>query len=112
MSDLRLEYADLWVGSIRGAFRSDGTWFGTVAIALDRSTNAMHGRVLDHVAFCEEWNERARRPNAAAEAAEFIRFPDIVASGRWRTRASDGRVSVIVNAPVFFRGDEISWQTE
>ena len=39
MSDLKLYYFDLPVGTIRGAFENDGIWYGTIDLDLAAPTN-------------------------------------------------------------------------
>lgn len=109
MGSLRLEFSGLLVGVVRDAFNSDGTWFGRVDVLIDRATSDQHARVLDFIAFCQDWNERAR--GGGADASEFDRFSDVVSSGRWQTRASEGAAATVVGAPVFFRPSEVSWTT-
>jgi hypothetical protein len=50
------------------------------------------------------------RSGLPAEATEFDRFGEMIFSGAWRILTSDGRVSLIADAPGFVQ-DEDSWWT-
>jgi len=110
-ANLRLYYGDVAVGQIKNPFYSDGTWYGTLELEVGPPGCELEHRIHDYILFVEDWNERVRR-NDQADASEFDRYSDLVKSGLWFTKNDEGGVSRIMEAPVFFVGNELSWRTE
>jgi hypothetical protein len=104
---------DLWfdmtlLGHVSDVVEEDGTFSGTVTLALDDSATASELR--RYVEFCEDWNERTRTNAHPPSASEFgARFARAVQSNAWSMRTGDVR-AVIEDAPTFFRGNEVSWR--
>jgi len=110
-AELTLLYGTLKVGDIREAFCSDATWYGVFKPTIRPHDGDLAQRLLDFIAFCEDWNERVRRSSTGMpDAAVFDCFDDITRSGFWATETQLGQKSRIANAPVFFLGGEISWR--
>ena len=107
---MELRYGQIPVGNITGEFLSDGTCFGRFHEAVDPGASPVHQRLHDYIAFSVEWHERLRS-DLPAEATEFDQFGEMISSGLWQTIASNGSVSLIVDAPVFVQ-DEVSWTTK
>jgi hypothetical protein len=104
---LQLFYDNLLVGDIAGAFLHQGTWFGEFHQVIAAQEGPVAQRVCAFIAFCHAWHARLRE-GAACEASEFDHFSDVLRSGLWLTRDSDGTAATIDEAPVFVDG-EISW---
>ena len=104
-----LFYDDAVIGTIDGAFVSDGTWFGDFHPASDDRSDDRLVRLREFIEFCREWH--ARLATDDADASEFDRFADLISSGLWHVRMADGSDQKIFEAPVFI-GNEISWRTE
>jgi hypothetical protein len=105
---LTLTCQERTVGHIRDEFLSDGTWFGVFQCALVGPEDAESRRLRQFVVFCEEWNERARA--GGADAAEFDAYSELIGDGIWRVRSESGETLLIENAPVFFKGGDITWR--
>lgn len=106
--ELNLWYGSILVGRIQNAFESDRTWFGVLEITIHSDDGDLPDRLLDYIRFCENWNERVR--DDSADPAEFERYSDLIASGRWATTNSAGTFTRIADAPVFFVGNELTWR--
>ena len=109
MPNFRLYYRDVLVGVIKNPFYSDDTWFGTFELGTEGRYAELERRVTDYIHFVEDWNERVRRDDPA-DPGEFEQYSDLVQSGLWSTKDEGGVVSAIAEAPVFFRGGDISWR--
>ena len=107
--DLTLLYGSLVVGRISKAFCSDATWYGLHRPLIEIKDGVLAHRLLDYINFSQDWNERLRK-GLAADPAEFEHYADVIKSGLWSTDTTDGHRSSIIDAPVFFAGDEISWR--
>lgn len=104
-------YCDnLLVGDITAPLYDQGTWFGGFSQRVVAQDGPLAHRVCDFITFCREWHGRLAA-GATCEASEFDRFSDLLRSGRWSTRASDGTVARIEEAPVFVKA-EVSWQVK
>jgi hypothetical protein len=110
-SDLKLHCANFEVGTIKGPFFSDGTWYGTIEFSECTHANELERRVCNYVAFVVDWNQRIHR-GAPADPSEFNPFIDLMQSGLWTTRDDNDNVTRITEAPVFFIGNELSWRTD
>jgi hypothetical protein len=108
-SNLTLWYGPVLVGTVRQAFQSDGTWFGTLEREVLPAKSPLNRRLLDFIRFCEDWNERTRDNSHPPDAAEFDQYSDLLTSGLWMSKTPEGSVSHIADAPVFFKGDEVTW---
>jgi hypothetical protein len=63
--------------------------------------------------FCANWNERARSDYSnPLDACEFEQYSDLLSSGKWYMVTPEGVQNRIIDAPVFFSGDEVSWRLE
>jgi hypothetical protein len=109
-SMMKLLYGEVVVGTIDGAFVSDGTWFGDFSPEPLTDGDRVNIRVSEFIEFCRKWHERLAA-GADADASEFEQFSDLLTSGSWHVRAIDGSDQAIVEAPVFI-GSEITWRTE
>ncbi len=98
------------VGIVRNAFCSDETWYGRFEMTADPEAGAVEREIADFVEFCIEWNERARACAETADPAEFNRFSAVVEDGRWQAVELDGTALRIAEAPVFFRGGDVTWR--
>jgi hypothetical protein len=107
---MKLLYGEVVVGTIDGAFVSDGSWFGDFLQEPVIDGDRVIIRVAEFIEFCKEWHERLAA-GADADASEFEQFADLLSSGSWHMRAIDGSDRAIVEAPVFI-GNEITWRTE
>jgi hypothetical protein len=107
--ELALLFGTLRVGLIKSAFCSDKTWFGFFEGKLEPTGGELPRRIMEYISFCQEWNERARQ-TSGAESAEFNQYHDIVKSGLWMVEDEMGTKCLILDAPTFFIGDEISWR--
>jgi hypothetical protein len=86
-----LSFGELIVGQIKDPFCSDDTWHGTLECQLQAGDGPHARRVLDFIAFCEDWNERVERDEpTAGNPAEFDAFSDVVDSGLWEVRTETG----------------------
>ena len=99
------------VGHVSDAFESDATWYGNLEVTLRRGSAAPTDRILDFVAFSQDWNERAlsQRENPP-EPADFGAFEDLIADGLWTVSHASGNRHRIAEAPVFLRSGELSWR--
>ncbi len=107
--DLDLRFDGILVGRIRNVLRSDGTWFGIYERAIQPDDGELARRLIDYIRFCEDWNERER--HGTADAGEFDAYADVVTSGLWATTDSADRSTLIADAPVFFKGNEVTWSS-
>jgi hypothetical protein len=97
------------VGRIDDAFVSDGTWHGKLALTKKIQDAQVFERLLEFIAFCENWNERLAT-GAKANRDDFKAFADIIETQLWETTMENGRRSRVSDAPNFFSGGEISWK--
>jgi hypothetical protein len=107
--ETELWFDSLFVGRVSHLVAENGTCSGVIEFAITRSSRSPASDLLRFVNFCEDWNERVRKQLEPPSAAEFDAFDSIVKSGKWFTR-SDGIVTAIDIAPVFFRRNEVSWR--
>ena len=110
-TDLRLRYGNVEVGRIRNPFYSDSTWHGTINLAISAQNGELEKRLIEYIRFCEDWNERLRR-NDAADPDEFESYVDLLKSRLWVTIDEKNDVSRITEAPVFFVREELSWRSD
>jgi hypothetical protein len=106
--DLYLLFGSLCIGRITDPFCDQGTWFGKFEPASNLEDSDCGKKILEFIAFCKDWNERAAE-TAGANALEFDRFGAIVCGGFWATETSAATRSQICDAPNFFAGDDVSW---
>lgn len=105
-----LWYRDVLVGHVRDAFLSEGTWFGRFEPAFRPDDGGLPGRLREYVRFCENWNERQLA--GLGDVEEFERYADVITSGLWETEDAAGERRRVLDAPVFFVGNEISWRLD
>lgn len=105
-----LLYDSTLVGHITNVLRSDDTWYGVFRIADGLAQQGFGKRILEFIQFCEDWNEKTRLADTPPDAAEFDAYSDLLTSSAWLVRNEEGNLSRIVDAPVFFRGGEITWR--
>ena len=108
LRELELWYDDVLVGHVRNVVHSDDTWHGVIALAIQRDA-PLHTAIRDFIAFCEEWNERQLGATHPPGAAEFRKHAGVIDSGKWVVKSTGSCVS-IDEAPVFFRGGEVTWR--
>lgn len=106
---MKLFYGHLVVGTIEEAFVSDGTWFGEFLPEPQAGREQAGIRVSEFIKFCQDWHDRLAK-GADPDATEFEQFADLISSGLWHVRTTDGSDQAIVEAPVF-TGTEITWRT-
>ena len=109
---LTLSYGTTRVGYIHDAFEPDATWFGPFVRAISPDDGSLARSLLEFIEFCEGWNERTIDNPTPPDASEFDSFSDLLTSGLWTTTSPDGAVRRIREAPVFFKGDEVTWSVE
>jgi len=106
-----LSFGQLIVGQIKDPFCSDDTWHGNFDCQLQPADGPLAQRVLEFIAFCEDWNERVERDEpSAGDPAEFDRYSDVVDSGLWEVQTETGERHRLESAPLFVRGAELSWR--
>jgi hypothetical protein len=106
-----LSCGQLVVGRIKDPFCSDETWYGKFECLLEAGDDPLGRRALDFIAFCEEWHERLyRKAPLAGDAGEFDRYSDVIRSGLWEVETETAERHRIEDAPVCFRGAEMSWR--
>jgi hypothetical protein len=111
MADVELWYDQTFVGRVFLVASEDGVSSGVIQPAIG-GTTAQVGRELQrYVDFCVDWNERARNRASPPSASEFDAFATITRSGKWYA-VSGGVREAIEIAPVFFKGNEVSWRTK
>jgi hypothetical protein len=111
VSNVKLYYADLAVGTIRDPFHSDDTWYGHFDLDLSTQNEELARQTAEYIRFVGGWNERVRY-NERADPDEFDQYFNLVKSGLWSTRDEKGNVMHITGAPVFFYGGEVSWRID
>jgi hypothetical protein len=109
MNDLKLLFDGVIVGAIRNSFESDGIWYGSFEIMVDPPYCELAIDISSYVDFVVDWNDRTRS-GSSADASEFERFSEIVKSQKWSTVNAVGMFQRIIDAPVFFPGNEMSWR--
>jgi hypothetical protein len=109
-SRLELWYGPIRVGIINDAFISDDTWHGLFASDISADQGDLQQRLSGFIRFSEGWNERIGHAQPA-DTTEFDQYSDLLTSGLWRTRAPEGEVSPIDEAPAFFVGGGLSWRS-
>jgi hypothetical protein len=104
----RLYFGFVLDGEIRNAFCHQDTWFGEFRPTLTGKVGGTERRLLDFIAFCVDWNARARdeRPH---DVSEYDAFGDLIGPGPWQTRTSDDVITPIEDAPNFYAPGEVSW---
>ena len=107
---MTLLYDQVVVGTVEGAFISDGTWFGEFFEEPQTGTDQSAKRVSEFIRFCREWHVRLAE-GADHDAAEFDQFSDLLSSGLWKLKTPGGLEQTILEAPVFI-GTEITWTSE
>lgn len=101
------------IGTVRDGFLSDGVWYGI--FELNRAGyNSKHKiRVEEFILFCESWNELIVEKDSELDPSHFDSFSDVVYDGDWIAKSSVNCSTLkIENAPVFFKGSEISFRIE
>jgi hypothetical protein len=106
---LVLAYGAMTVGYIDDAFESDATWFGMFKKAVSPDGGVLQRRLSEFIDFCVDWNARTKDNPDPPAASEFDRYSDLLTSGLWTTTNADGQVRKLLDAPVFFRGNEVTW---
>jgi hypothetical protein len=109
MSELTLFCGQTRVGYIQDAFESDRTWFGMFERAVLPVTGSQARRILDFIDFCVEWNERTKDDPDPPDASEFDAYSDLFTPGLWTITTPGGEVRKLRDAPVFFKGEEVTW---
>jgi hypothetical protein len=107
---MELWFDSILLGCVSNVIQDDGTFSGTISFVAQEGASPVANELRKYVAFCEDWNERTRTQHDAPSVSEFDPFAAIVHSGKWFTRSGDVR-SAVRDAPVFFRGDEVSWRS-
>jgi hypothetical protein len=110
-NDLTLWYAGLLVARVVNPIYSDATWYGTFQSLVAPNDRGLSRKIATYIEFCVDWNERTRSdPSHAPDASEFEQYTDVLSSQKWFIRSADGQSKQVLDAPVFFPGDEVSWR--
>lgn len=113
LGDLTLWYDRVLIGRITDAYYSDWTWWGILKRDAQPIDGELAYRLLSFIDFCEDWNERTKKnPTDPPSAAEFDRYADLLKSGLWFVRNSEGRQQQIDTAPLFHAGGEFCWRVK
>lgn len=104
--ELTLRYDGSKIGSVKDAFCSDNTWYGIFSPTLQ--SDLIGKRVSEYIDFSIDWNERLNNGDEPDDN-EFMKFKDLLKSGLWSVEDKEAKVSKINEAPVFFKGNEITW---
>ncbi|PHQ36108.1 hypothetical protein [Rhodopirellula bahusiensis] len=109
MTPKKLYCEKLLVGDLFDTQYSDVTWFGSIKL-LAVTDDPTHRRILEYILFCEDWNDRtAADPMDGPDADEFDAFNDII-KANWFIEIDSQERHPIHLAPVFSRGNELSWR--
>jgi D-glycero-D-manno-heptose 1,7-bisphosphate phosphatase len=111
MNVVKLQFDGVTVGMITNPFENDGVWYGSFQIMIDPERSELSATIASYVDFVTDWNERVRS-GLVADVSEFDHFSDVVKSQKWTAVDAGGISRRIVDAPVFFRGNEISWRID
>lgn len=107
-----LYFLNTLVGELHNVFESDGVWFGQMKTKpAFQSDGAANDRLLCYIHFAEDWNERVRNGERAS-TEEFDSFRDVLDPGKWRVTGLGFESVGLAEAPVFFRGGDLSWRLE
>ena len=109
-ADVTLFFGNKAIGTVKEPFLSDDTWYGTIQLGIDSESDEVERRLINYIRFVEDWNERVQSAKNASPD-EFDAYADLTSSGRWFTKDTNGEITVIIEAPVFFCGGEVSWRT-
>jgi hypothetical protein len=96
------------VAKLSEAFFSDGVWYAKFRQVVSEMGDEHETRAAHYVAFSVEWNARVKA-GAAADAAQFAMFSDLIKWGKWTARLG-GVVQSIEQAPVFYPDGDVSWR--
>ena len=99
------------VGEICDAFCQDDTWYGLIAVKVNASDSSFAKRICEYIHFCEKWNESILT-GKPCHAEKFENYKDLMQKGGWKISGMDGFEATILDAPVFFPGNEVSWKED
>jgi hypothetical protein len=108
---VELWYEQTLVGRVSEVVSVDGGLMGVIQFSISDATEQLGREVQRFVDFCIDWNERTRAEDPPPSASEFDAFGTLAQSGKWYA-VSGGVLEVIETAPVFFKGNEVSWRTK
>ena len=106
---VELWYQSELVGRVSRVVEDNGTYSGVIELAVTRIPETRGPSILEYVNFCVDWNERTRVEPHPPSVSEFDAFAAFVKSGLWFTKIGHS-VQEIEDAPVFFKGHEVSWR--
>jgi hypothetical protein len=109
VANLTLWYGPVFIGTIQDSHQHQGTFFGTFTKHALVNDEPLVRRLRDFIQFCEEWNERTLNKSHPPDPAEFDKYSDLLTSGLWITNEPTGEIRRIVEAPVFFKQNEVTW---
>jgi hypothetical protein len=105
-----LLHRDTRVGIVRDVFEHQGTFFGKFELGDAVRTTVLARSVVAFIAFCIDWNERARGASGRPPSREeFEQHAAVIGPGLW-TVVSASTLASIEDAPLFFLGGDISWR--
>ena len=110
VSPVELWHDSILLGHVHQVAEHDGVYLGVIQLSITDAAEPSAQDLLRYVEFCVGWNERTRSERNPPSASEFDAFAPIIKSRKWFTK-SGGVVEAIEDAPVFFKGNEVSWRS-
>jgi hypothetical protein len=108
---MRLLFGNIHVADVQNVICTADTWFGFYERVIHENADGSASRILRFIEFSKDWNKRAKeQPKAPPDASEFDQFNDLIEGLRWSIESGDGKRSKILEAPLFFGANELSWQ--
>jgi hypothetical protein len=111
IDSVELWYNSILVGRVVHVVAEDGVCSGVMQLAITNVDDPSRHALLRYIEFCVDWNERTRSQRNPPSPSEFDAFAAIAKSDKWFTK-SGGTREAVEDAPVFFKGSEVSWRTK
>jgi hypothetical protein len=106
--ELEIWFGDVMVAELHGVFPHQGTWFGVYDMKIGQGSGALEDRLLEYIAFCEDFHARIGR-GEDHDFAEFDRFGPIADTSSWRVPLLDGGAMPMEGRMLFADG-QAAWQ--
>lgn len=106
--ELQLWYGDMLVADLHQMFPHQGTWFATYDLKIAPGQGALQDRVLEYIAFSEDFHGRMER-GEDHDHAEFDRFGPVADTCSWRVPSPDGD-AVPMEGRLLFAWRQAVWQ--